>query len=314
MLNRLTIKTKLRLLAGVPTFILLVLTLMNVTRLTTEIQNAHHAQTIAALVVALGEVTHELQKERGLSAGFLASRGAKFADRLPAQRTTSATKIVALRTTLNAVDLTGTAPDYRGALLAALDDLERLTAVRARIDQFSVLPPESFHIYSDAIAKLLDVAMRSSNELPNAHLARLANTKSALLYFKERIGQERAMLSGALSAGQITAPQYEMLLTLLSDQTNFQRLTLALATPEQRAALNQALDHPSVKEVAQVEQMVRSVGVGTALNYPPELWFDQITVKIDRLRSVEEQFSQAITATVTQHTQQARTMLIAFWC
>ena len=312
MLNRLTIKTKLRLLAGVPTFILLVLTLMNVTRLTTEIQNAHHAQTIAALVVALGEVTHELQKERGLSAGFLASRGAKFADRLPAQRTTSATKIVALRTTLNAVDLTGTAPDYRGALLAALDDLERLTAVRARIDQFSVLPPESFQIYSDAIAKLLDVAMRSSNELPDAHLARLANTKSALLYFKERIGQERAMLSGALSAGQITAPQYEMLLTLLSDQTNFQRLTLALATPEQRAALNQALDHSSVKEVAQVEQMVRSVGVGTALNYPPELWFDQITVKIDRLRSVEEQFSQAITATVTQHTQQARTMLIAF--
>ena len=312
MLNRLKIKTKLLLLAGVPALVLVILTLIGVTRLMTEIQEARHAQNIAALVTALGEVAHELQKERGMSAGFLASRGAKFADRLPGQRAASDTEIEGLHAALAVVDLTRAAPEYSRLLQAAIAGLDRITDLRPRIDQFEVQPPESFKTYSDTIADLLEVATRSGNELPDARIARLANAKSALLYLKERNGQERAILSGAFSAGRITAPNYEILLTLLSDQANFQRLTLAFATPEQRAALESGLDHPSVRDVEQVEIMVRNLGVGPELIYPPELWFDQITAKIDRLRAVEEGFSRDIAEAVSEQAHQARLTLTAF--
>jgi methyl-accepting chemotaxis protein len=312
MLHRLKIKTKLLLLAGVPALALVILTLIGVTRLTTEISEVRHAQDIAALVTALGEVAHELQKERGLSAGFLASRGAKFADRLPGQRAASDSEISGLSTAFAAVDLARTPPEYSRLLQVAITGLDRVAELRARIDQLEVPPPESFKIYSDTIADLLEVATRSGNELPDAGIARLANAKSALLYLKERNGQERAILSGAFSAGRITAPNYEILLTLISDQASFQRLTLAFATPEQRAALESALDHTSVKEVDQVEMMVRDLGVGAELFYPPELWFDQITAKIDRLREVEESFSRDIADAVSEQARRAGTTLTAF--
>jgi len=312
MLHRLKIRTKLLLLAGVPALVLVVLTLIGVTRLTTEIQKVHHARNVAALVVALGEVAHELQKERGMSAGFLASRGVKFADRLPDQRTASDTEIAGLRTALAAVDLTRATPEYSRLLQASITGLDRIAVLRSRIDSLAARPPESFKTYSDTIADLLEVATRSGNELPDARIARLANAKSALLYLKERNGQERAILSGAFSAGQITAPNYEILLTLLSDQASFQRLTLAFATPEQRAALESGLDHPSVRDVEQVEIMVRNLGVGTELIYPPERWFDQITAKIDRLREVEEGFSRDIAQAVNEQARRTHTTLTAF--
>ncbi|QGU32529.1 nitrate- and nitrite sensing domain-containing protein [Thermochromatium tepidum] len=312
MLNQLKIKTKLLLLAGVPALALVALTVIGALRLNTGIQALHHAQDLAALVTALGEVVHELQKERGMSSGFLASRGAKFADRLPGQRAASDRAINALNAAFAVVDLKQTAPDYSQLLQAALRGLDRIAELRTRIDRFEIPPPESFQTYSALIAELLEVATRSSNELPEAQLARLANAKSTLLYLKERNGQERALLSGAFGAGQITAPNYEILLTLLSDQANFQRLTLAFATPEQRAALESALDHPSIKEVEQVERLVRERGPGAALDYEAERWFDQITTKIDRLRAVEERFSQDIAAAVTAEIQHARMSLIAF--
>ena len=312
MLNRLKIKTKLLLLAGVPALVLVVLTLIGVTRLMTEIQEVRHAQDVAALVTALGEVVHELQKERGLSAGFLASRGVKFADRLPGQRTASDTEIAGLRAAFAAVDLTRAAPEYSRLLQASITGLDRVAELRTRIDRLEVRPPESFKTYSDTIADLLEVATRSGNELPDARIARLANAKSALLYLKERNGQERAILSGAFSAGQITAPNYEILLTLLSDQASFQRLTLAFATPEQRAALESGLDHPSVQDVEQVEIMVRRLGAGVELVYPPERWFDQITAKIDRLREVEEHFSRDIANAVSEQARRTRATLTAF--
>jgi methyl-accepting chemotaxis protein len=312
MLHRLQIKTKLLLLAGVPALALMILTLIGVTRLTTEISEVRHAQDIASLVTTLGEVAHELQKERGMSAGFLASRGAKFADRLPGQRAASDSEITGLSAALAAVDLARTPPEYSRLLQAAITGLDRVAELRARIDQLEVPPPESFKIYSDTIADLLEVATRSGNELPDARIARLANAKSALLYLKERNGQERAILSGAFSAGRITAPNYEILLTLISDQASFQRLTLAFATPEQRAVLESALDHTSVKEVEQVEMMVRDLGVGAELFYPPERWFDQITAKIDRLRTVEERFSRDIADAVSEQARHAGTTLAAF--
>ncbi|MBK1717861.1 nitrate- and nitrite sensing domain-containing protein [Thiocystis violacea] len=312
MLNRLGIKTKLLLLAGVPILALLALTLFGTARLIAEIQQVRHAEGVASVVVALGEVAHELQKERGMSAGFLSSKGVKFADRLPGQRQASDTGIAGLESALSGVDLATMAPEYQRLLGQSREGLSQLPDFRQRIDQLQVPPPASFQEYSRLIADLLEVATRSSNELPDAAIARLANAKTALLYLKERNGQERAILSGAFSAGRITPANYDILLTLLSDQANFLRLTKSFALPEQTALLESKLSQPVVKDVGEVERMVKETGADREIFYPPEVWFDQITQKIDLLRDVEQQFSQDIATAVAVSARQAMTALSGF--
>ncbi|RUM65198.1 MAG: chemotaxis protein, partial [Sulfurimonas sp.] len=48
-------------------------------------KNVTEAKSIVALSIKMSNVLHELQKERGASAGFVGSNGAKFADILPQQ-------------------------------------------------------------------------------------------------------------------------------------------------------------------------------------------------------------------------------------
>ncbi|MDH4215335.1 MAG: nitrate- and nitrite sensing domain-containing protein, partial [Gallionella sp.] len=42
-------------------------------------QEMGNLESLAGLSVKLGDLAHELQKERGMSAGFLGSKGSKFA-------------------------------------------------------------------------------------------------------------------------------------------------------------------------------------------------------------------------------------------
>ncbi len=312
MLNQLKIKTKLLLLAGVPALALLGLTLLGATQLSAEMAQASHAKRIGAMVVALGEVAHELQKERGMSAGFLSSKGIKFADRLPGQRQAADATIASLKATIGAIDLGKVAPDFRSLLGQASDGLGQLADLRGRISQLQVPPPVSFQEYSRLIGSLLEIATRSGNELPDAALARRSNAKTALLYLKERNGQERAILNAAFSASQIAPANYEILLTLLSDQANFLRMTKAFATPEQTALLEDKLNQPIVKDVAQVEQMVKETGAGKEIVYPPEIWFEQITKKIDLLREAEQRFSHDIEDAIAASASAAATKLAIF--
>ena len=51
-----------------------------------NISNAKSLQRHVNLALVTNQLVHELQKERGMSAGFIGSKGASFASALPDQR------------------------------------------------------------------------------------------------------------------------------------------------------------------------------------------------------------------------------------
>ena len=61
-------------------------------------------EALAGLSVKLGNLAHELQKERGMTAGFLGSKGVKFTSELPAQRNETDKKLVEVRLALAGLD------------------------------------------------------------------------------------------------------------------------------------------------------------------------------------------------------------------
>ena len=310
MLNKLSIKTKLLLLAGVPIMALVCMTLFLTVQMVQDLREVQRGQMLGQLVVKIGEVAHELQKERGMSAGFLSSKGSKFADRLPTQRQAADVAIEQLQQNIGQIQTTFLNDNYRNRLEELPNLFAALRNWRTLVSDLKVQPSASFRLYSDVIGNLLEIAARTGNQLHDAMIARLTHAKTGLLFLKERNGQERALLSGAFSAGRISPADYDVFLGLLIDQSNYIRITDTFAMPEQMALLNTQLNTPIAKEIEKVERMVKDAGAGGVVNYPPVTWFDQITAKIDLLHTVEQQFSQDIIHTNNAQAAAAQMTLI----
>src|SRR5690606_20886763 len=81
-----TIKQRLFLLMSLPLIALLISSASLVRSAYQGYQSANRTQVALDTAAAAGALVHALQVERGMTVGFLQSRGQKFADSLPAMR------------------------------------------------------------------------------------------------------------------------------------------------------------------------------------------------------------------------------------
>ena len=90
-------RTKLILLSAIPAFAMLYFAASTSLEKSLVTKEMMKLESMIELSVKMGEVAHELQKERGMSALFIGSKGAKFAKELPEQRVKSDGKIETLQ-------------------------------------------------------------------------------------------------------------------------------------------------------------------------------------------------------------------------
>lgn len=294
MFEKTSLKSRLLLIATVPITVMLVLGLSGAWKKYADYQSHVQAESLVSLVIELGETVHELQKERGMSSGFLNSKGGKFAENLTAQRKLSDTAISRLNESIRSIDASMVEPRYIKLLATVSAPLAELEKKREQITRLSLEPGESFRFYSETISQLLEIALRTGNQMPSSKLSRLSNAKQAVLFLKERNGQERALVAGGFSAGRLTSEQFSTFQSLINDQATYLRLTIGYATPDQEKLLRAKLAEPIFKEVGTIEQMVKDKGANAELVYSPEDWFAKITAKIDLLRTVEESYTKDI--------------------
>ena len=65
----------------------------------------NRVESLARFAPALSNLVHELQKERGASAGFISSKGARFTDTLKDQRVSTNARNSALSKEIKALDI-----------------------------------------------------------------------------------------------------------------------------------------------------------------------------------------------------------------
>ena len=112
MIGKLSLKSRLLLIAALPIVVMLALGLTGASQKYAGYQASLRTEALVTLVVELGETAHELQKERGMSSGFLSSKGSKFADSLPGQRKQSDIVISRLTESIRRIDPSSVGPRY----------------------------------------------------------------------------------------------------------------------------------------------------------------------------------------------------------
>lgn len=242
-----------------------------------------------AVVERSAQLVHELQKERGMSAGFIGSEGRKFADALPRQRQQVDEAIHRFQGL------------ERGVAHEQVDlALRELMGIRNQVDKLAIEAPRQVAFYSQLIASLLKVVDEISLRSQDAAIALQTNAYAAFLQNKERMGMERATLSNVFAKGSFTPATLQQFMSLLAAQQSYLERFRAVASEPQRRLLEQIEKSPVMAEVAKYEQLALGKMTEGSFGVDPERWFAVSTEKIDQLKQGEDQLFQQLFERVEQ--------------
>jgi hypothetical protein len=186
-----------------------------------EIDELDQLARTSALVSAIGRLVHALQRERGMSNVFLATRGSRFAD----QRGPQIAECLALEQEaragfdrLEAESRTGNGARLFSRIAWVLPGLDALPALRKRIDALELKPAQAVAAFAKLIAGLLSVVFEAADGAADPEISRLLVALFNFMQGKEFAGQERAFGAAALAMGRSDEAQRLQWLHLIESQ------------------------------------------------------------------------------------------------
>ena len=260
-----------------------------------EIKN--EMATIAPLTelsVVYGELVHELQIERGITAGYLGSKGAKFKSQLRAQRQNTDQKYAQQMNFWNENDFA--LPNVIQLHSSIVDMQQELASIRREVDDQSIELSKALDYYTQLNTSLLSVAVLNAEISTDALI-----TKETIAYFnflqgKERAGIERAVLNSTFTKQEFGPGMFAKFVTLVSEQNTYFNNFRLFSNEKNKAFFNQQLAHVAVREVNKLRQIALSNS--GKLDVQAEYWFEQATGRIGQLKGIENHLASNILSLV----------------
>lgn len=220
-LNNLKVGVKLICLMLIPLITLIAFSLVLVSeryRIAQESALLKHGVTLATKISL---VIHELQKERGTSAGFLGSKGQDFKEALQNQRKLSDEKIKELHDFLQEFNLQTYPKNIQDSLKISLDRMGQINGIRQGVDSLNVKVGDILGYYTGTIASNIQSIVEIINISTNDQITRNLVAYVNFLNAKENAGQERAVLSNTFGADKFAAGIYNRFIALTIAQNIF---------------------------------------------------------------------------------------------
>lgn len=274
-----------------------------VTRMETQRQMDSLGQLIA-LAGSAGGVIDELQKERGMSAGLLASAGKNFIAELAAQRKQTDSAVAVFRRAL-AGDRQSAGDNAR--MLAAFNDrLQALDAVRSRVSGLDINAADAVAVYTAAIRDQLRFVGGLSQLSSSGELVSELAAYYSLLNLKEQAGLERALLAGVFAADRFGNGQYRALSAVVAQQAAWLTAAQRLSNPALAAALEKSQQASAAQAALRLRDTAFARAERGGFGIDPTQWFSAQTARIDALHQLENGAVSALQSTVSQLSAQAR--------
>lgn len=245
---------------------------------------------LTQLSVVYSELVHELQKERGMTAGYLGSKGSKFANKLSSQRQSTDQKRTNKKQFWNEQTIKAS---HVVTLNTTIDQaLQRLDTIRQQVDAQKISSKEAITYYSKLNQDLLSVAVVNAEISTDALV-----TKETIAYFnflqgKERAGIERAVLSNTFAKNEFGDGVFAKFITLVSEQNTYFNNFKSFSNPANITFFEQQLNSDSVAEVNKMRAIANNKQ--SEFGIDAQYWFSKSTARIGQLKKVEDHLSNKI--------------------
>ncbi|WP_417771021.1 methyl-accepting chemotaxis protein [Stappia sp.] len=292
-----SIGLRLAAISIIPLAALLVVSSIELMRDYRSVQERKMVADFLNVAPVISELVHQLQKERGASAGYVGSKGRAFADEIRSQRRATDET---LETYVSGV------PEPTGRL--AIDgfsrphatvsgQLKRLAEARRSVDSLTFEVADVAGFYTPIISNLLDMISSMSGLVEDGDTLRSVIAYNALIQAKERAGIERAMGAAGFGAGVFNEKVFRNFVRLGAMQDTYLDTYRRFASPDMVATYESALAGPVEADVAALRQLAYAAPFGgdiSAVTGPQ--WFKGSTVRIEALKRVENALAGAISS------------------
>lgn len=306
----LSIRNKL-LLLSLPTFLLALTFLLLDVKQNWAIHNSTNRLVHDLEFVSLSsDLVHELQKERGASAGYLGAQGKLFAQQLQAQYQTTDQQKRRWQQDLSSFEQHASSDNVSrvGKLSAQLG--EPLQRMRKQVQALEVNTAQAVSFYTQINEQVIALTALLAHDQQDVQLTRLTIAYYNLLSAKEKAGIERALLSNTFAAKSFQGDNFQRFLALVTQQQNYLDSFQRFADPHQRLWFEQFLQDPSVKQVESYRQLALSKWQQGDFTASASDWFATATQRIEKIKALEDKFIHEIQSLAQTKQQNAYQWLI----
>ena len=287
MLNNLSIRMKLVLQILVPTLTILALASFLIYGKYAEVQTFQRADKSSVLLSRISSLVHETQKERGMSAVYLGSKGQKYKDKLLNQRKLTDKQLEMIQAYIAQENLN--TPEYLGDVISkAYADVSKLKEMREKILNLQISTQDALAYYTHMNNDFLMIIVKVSAVPSTPEISKQIIAYLSFLMAKERAGIERAVGANILTHDYFVGDSQERFADLISTQNSFMKTFNDYSDEATKSYFNQMLNNtPAVKEVQRIRNVILNAheigGFGINATY----WFDTISKKLGLLKKTE---------------------------
>ncbi|HET7776532.1 MAG TPA: EAL domain-containing protein, partial [Azospira sp.] len=264
-----------------------------------------HAWT--EISIEISQLVHELQKERGLSSGFIASAGQRFGTALEAQYYLTDSAMERLYEVQQRAP--AAAAPLAGALGQALESFRSISRLRSGIGGLRLSREAAVDRYTELISPLFEHLLTTMSV---GRVGWIYRQQMAFIFFlqtKEMAGQERALLTAMLSSHDFGALRMAAFHRIKAVELARHEKFLQLADEEALTAYHRIEQEPFVAEAERIRRLIIAVGASQEkpqVRYTAEQWFELASRRIDALSQFEKVLSDRLLASSRDLESQAQ--------
>jgi len=251
-------------------------------------QTTVQLQAMTELSVNSSNLVHELQKERGMTSGFIGSKGQKFATEIKGQRQATNEKIKVLHDFLEGFDASAMGEKFHAGLQDALGRLELIAQKRGAIGSLDIELKDALGYYTGTNAALLGVISQMSLLSPEEELAIMIAAYGNYLQGKERAGIERAVMSAVFAEDRFVGATLNRFMSLITTQNVYTDVFSSLAREQDKAYYTSTMQGEFIDETGRMRRVAVDKATTGEFGIDPVYWFKMQTGKINLLKKVED--------------------------
>ena len=296
MLKKMTIKNRLFVLALVACFGLFLISVKLIYNEYSLKNEYYNLKELVVLSTKISKLVHETQKERGMTAGFLGSKGKKFATKIVTQRENTTKRFTELKTFVNNNDINAINTNIANYLQKALDQLTNLNNIRNQVNNFEISLKQALAYYTNINTILLNSVIQITKISNSKDISQELNAYINFLLAKERAGIERAVGAATLGGNKFAKGMKVKFVSLIAAQDSYLNNFLEYATKKTKDYFNNTLKGNDINEVNRIRKILlqQDKDFGVDATY----WFSQITGKTNKLKQIDDYLANDLLKTI----------------
>ncbi|NDY96238.1 hypothetical protein G3I74_10890 [Wenzhouxiangella sp. C33] len=264
------------------------------------------------LSIQVSEVVHQLQIERGMSAGFLGSDGEGFERELASQRDVVDEQRAALQAFLDDFDVDSLGLEIAAALDGALASMQDISRHRGAVDGLSIPVSESLEFYTGLTQEFIGLMELLGSLSEHPEIARMSGAYTNMVYLKDLAGVERAVLSNVFAADQFSGQLFARLAGIVAGQETFAQVFRGLASSEQIGRFEELMGRSEAIEAERLRQRAFERFETGGFGIDSTVWFQAQTRKMGLLREMESLLAADLAQRANALRQAAQAQLWGF--